>query len=162
MQGKLYLRSATIDDLNILFDWVNEPSVRKNSFNTNIISVEEHKKWLEQVLTDASTELYILLGNDTPIGQVRMAYYNDVWQISYSIAPAYRGQGYGKIIIQLAENALIRGNHVGEKLYAEVKKDNVASQHIFKRLGYSEVLSRHDNAYAYTKVVTKEHTNGIE
>lgn len=162
MQEKIYLRSATIDDVNLLFDWVNEESVRKNSFNTNIISMEEHQAWLERVLTDVNTKLYILQVDDVPIGQVRLVYDKNMWQISYSIALPYRAQGYGKIIIQLAENELIRGGHVGEKLYAEVKADNIASQCIFKKLGYSEVASQHENAFAYTKVITKEKIHGIE
>ena len=154
MQEKLYLRSVTIDDLNLLFEWVNEPAVRKNSFNMNIISMDEHAAWLERVLTDFNTKLYILQEEDTPLGQVRLTYDTNVWQISYSIAPAYRAQGYGKIILQLAENELIRGGHIGEQLYAEVKKDNIASQRIFKKLGYSEVASQHDNAYGYIKTVS--------
>lgn len=156
MQEKLYLRSATIDDLNILFEWVNESTVRHNSFNTNIISMDEHKAWLKRVLADMDTKLFILQQNDTPVGQVRLVFNGDTWQISYSISPAYRGQGYGKIILQLAENELIRDNHVGEKLYAEVKKDNIASQRIFKKLGYGEAASQHDNAYGYLKTVDEK------
>ena len=41
MQEKLYLRSATVDDMNILFDWANEPSVRKNSFNCRFASYSD-------------------------------------------------------------------------------------------------------------------------
>ena len=93
---------------------------------------------------------------------MRLAFYDGKWQISYSVAPAYRGQGYGKIILQLAENELISDGHVGERLYAEVKKDNVASQRIFNKLGYGEAASQHDNAYAYTKIVAKEQTDGIK
>lgn len=156
MQEKLYLRSATIDDVNLLFDWVNEQSVRNNSFNTNKISMEEHQAWLERVLTDVNTKLYILQVDDDSIGQVRLVYDNNIWQISYSIALPYRAQGYGKIILQLAENELIRGGHGGEKLYAEVKADNIASQRIFKQLGYSEVAGQHNKAYGYTKAVSLE------
>lgn len=161
MQGKIYLRSVTIDDLNILFDWVNEPSVRKNSFNNNIISIEEHKSWLEHVLADLNTKLYILQEDDNPVGQVRLVFIDDGWKIRYSIAPVYRGQGYGKIILQLAENELICGGHIGEKLYAEVKTEDIASQCIFKKLGYSETASLQDNAYGYIKVVTVVEDNII-
>ena len=100
--------------------------------------------------------------DDTPIGHIRLAYDSIVWQISYSIAQAYRGQGHGKIILQHAEDELIRVNYVAEKLFAEVKKDNIASQRIFKKLCYSETTSQHDNVYVYTKLVTKAQTNGIE
>lgn len=156
MEEQLFLRPATIDDVDLLFEWVNEPAVRNNSFNTKIISMEEHAAWLERVLTDFYTKLYILQEEDTPIGQVRLAYDTNVWQISYSIAPAYRGQGYGKIILQLAENELIRSSHVGEQLYAEVKKHNIASRRIFKNLGYDEAASKQENAYGYMKVVAEK------
>ena len=156
MEEQLYLRPATRDDLKLLFDWVNEPAVRQNSFNTSAISITEHSDWLESVLDDRDTKLFILQEDATPIGQVRLVRDTNVWQISYSIALPYRAQGYGKIILKLAENELIRGGHVGEKIYAEVKMDNIASQRIFKKLGYRDATSQHDNAYAYIKVVTKE------
>lgn len=156
MEEKLYLRPATRDDLKLLFDWVNEPAVRQNSFNTRAISITEHSDWLESVLDDRDTKLFILQEDATPIGQVRLVRDTNVWQISYSIALPYRAQGYGKIILQLAENELIHGGHVGEKLYAEVKADNIASQCIFKKLGYSEVASQHNNAHGYTKDVAEE------
>lgn len=162
MEEQLYLRPATRDDLKLLFDWVNEPAVRQNSFNTSAISITEHSDWLERVLGDMNTKLFILQEDATPIGQVRLVHDINVWRISYSIALPYRAQGYGKIILQLAENELIRGGHVGEKLYAEVKADNIASQRIFKKLGYVVTGSQHDNAYAYTKIVVKGQADGIK
>lgn len=162
MKGKIYLRPATIDDTKLIFEWANAPDVRHNSFNTDNISWDVHKAWMEGILTNESTLLYILVEDDNHIGQVRLAFKAGKWEISYSIASAFRGHGYGKLILQLAENELIRGNHAGEDLYAEVKMDNIASQRIFKKLGYNEAASQHDNAYAYTKVITKEQKNGIE
>lgn len=156
MEEQLYLRPATRDDLKLLFDWVNEPAVRQNSFNTSAISITEHSDWLESVLDDRDTKLFIIQEDAIPIGQVRLVHDTNVWHISYSIALPYRAQGYGKIILQLAENELIRGGHVGENLYAEVKADNIASRRIFRKLGYSEVAGQHDNAHGYIKDVSLE------
>lgn len=150
--GKLYLRPISCDDAKLLFEWANDFDVRCNSFNSAQNSWDEHKSWIERILGDENILLCILMEDDVPVGQMRLD--KDArWQISYSIAPAYRGQGYGKIILQLAENELICGGHAGEKLYAEVKKDNIASQRIFKKLGYGETASQHDNAYGYIKAV---------
>ena len=96
MEEQLYLRPATRDDLKLLFDWVNELAVRQNSFNTSAISITEHSDWLESVLDDRDTKLFILQEDATPIGQVRLVRDTNAWQISYSIAPTCRGQGYGK------------------------------------------------------------------
>ncbi len=107
MEGNVYLRQAGREDAELFFKWVNEPAVRANSFNTERISWKIHQKWFERALADDEVRIYVLMQDNLPVGQVRLAFENSKWQISYSIASAYRGQGYGKIILLLAENELI-------------------------------------------------------
>ena len=45
-----YLRKATIEDRDLLFQWANDPLVRKNSFSTAEIAYEEHVDWYNRVL----------------------------------------------------------------------------------------------------------------
>ena len=153
MEGNIYLRRADREDVELFFRWVNEPAVRENSFNTDPIHWESHQKWFKKVLADDGVRIYVLMQDNLPVGQVRLVFEDSKWQISYSIASAYRGQGYGKRILQLAENELISNGHTGEKLFAEVKARNTASQRIFNSLGYAESESNHSNAYAYVKVI---------
>ena len=153
MKEKVYLRPATVDDAQLIFDWANDLEVRQNSFSTDDSPWEVHKAWINRILADDSTLLYVLMDDAAPVGQVRLANNNGKWQISYSIASAYRGQGYGKIILKMAENELLTAGHGGEGLYAEVKKDNIASQRIFTGLGYRETDSEHAGALAYTKIL---------
>lgn len=158
MESNVYLRRAGKEDAELFFKWVNEPVVRANSFNTELIPWENHQKWFEKVLADGGVRIYVLMQDNLPVGQVRLSFEDNKWQISYSIASAYRGQGYGKLILQLAENELVITGRAGEKLFAEVKIHNTASQRIFSRLGYVETASNHSNAYAYVKVIgEKEH-----
>ncbi len=152
MKENLYLRPATVDDARLIFEWANDPEVRGNSFNTDDILWDDHLAWFNRTLADESTLLFILMKDDAPVGQVRLAN-SDKWQISYSIASVYRGQGYGKLILQLAENELVVEGHGGEKLYAEVKMDNIASQKIFTGLDYWMSESEHVGALAYVKIV---------
>ena len=158
MSEKKYLRPATLDDAKLFFDWVNEPVVRKNSFNTAPIAWEEHISWFQRALADNDIRIFVLMVEDNPAGQTRLAK-SDCWRISYSIAPAYRGQGYGKLMLQLAENELIDGGHAGEKLWAEVKTDNTASQRIFLGLGYQKIDGQNNEAYTYVKAVEHEKFN---
>lgn len=156
MQKKcVYLRRADSDDVELFFKWANEPAVRANSFNMEPILWENHKTWFGKVLADGGTCMYVLMEDNLPVGQVRLALKDSKWQVSYSIDVSYRGRGYGKIILHLAENELARDGHVGETLFAEVKTDNIASQRIFVKQGYREVVSEHSNAYAYVKVISK-------
>ncbi len=152
MKENLYLRPATVDDARLIFEWANDSEVRENSFNTDDILWDDHLAWFNRTLADESTLLFILMKDDAPVGQVRLAN-SDKWQISYSIASVYRGQGYGKLILQLAENELVVEGHGGEKLYAEVKMDNIASQKIFTGLDYWMSESEHVGALAYVKIV---------
>ena len=152
MKENLYLRRATVDDARLIFEWANDPEVRGNSFNTDDILWDDHLAWFNRTLADESTLLFILMKDDAPVGQVRLAN-SDKWQISYSIASVYRGQGYGKLILQLAENELVVEGHGGEKLYAEVKMDNIASQKIFTGLDYWMSESEHVGALAYVKIM---------
>ena len=157
---EIYLRQAGADDVQLFFQWVNEPAVRENSFNTEPIPWETHQQWFAKTLADDGVRIYVLMADNLPVGQVRLAFEHESWQISYSIATAFRGQGYGKMILQLAENELIRDGHIGESLLAEVKMDNIASKRIFSKLGYQEVQCRRSNAYAYVKEIgIKELTN---
>lgn len=151
-QNDPYLRLATEQDADLLFRWVNDPNVRQNSFHTEPISLGEHRRWLSQIFAAKNARLYILQANDKAIGQVRLVF-ADNWRISYSIASEYRRQGFGKIILQLAENELIKAGYAGEKMLAEVKSDNVVSRRIFRGLGYRETQSHHDGAYDYTKKI---------
>ena len=41
---KYYLRNNCKDDIDLLFVWANDFSVRQNSFNSKQISYEEHCK----------------------------------------------------------------------------------------------------------------------
>ena len=152
MKENLYLRPATVDDARLIFEWANDSKVRENSFNTDDILWDDHLAWFNRTLADESTLLFILMKDDAPVGQVRLAN-SDKWQISYSIASVYRGQGYGKLILQLAENELVVEGHGGAKLYAEVKMDNIASQKIFTGLDYWMSESEHVGALAYVKIV---------
>ena len=40
-----YLRQADEKDMDLIFQWANEPVVRKNSFTIDMIAYEEHKEW---------------------------------------------------------------------------------------------------------------------
>ena len=67
-----YLKAATEKDINLLFEWTNDPSVRQNSFNSAPIPFEDHQRWFHRVLNDPNTFLYILYDAEVPIGQIRL------------------------------------------------------------------------------------------
>ena len=142
------LRPVNELDVKLLYDWRNDTLVRKNSFNDGLVEYAEHKRWFESALTNSNIFFYILECDEEPIGQVRLNKIDTSCVVSYSIAERYRAQGYGKLILQLLENECVQKN-LAESLIGYVKKENIASQIIFKSLGYTE--SDEGNFYRYEK-----------
>ena len=58
-KNKIELCLATIDDAQLLFDWVNNSDVRRNSLITKRIAWDEHLKWIKSKLQSQS-KIYIL------------------------------------------------------------------------------------------------------
>ena len=68
-----------------------------------MISFEEHKQWFEEKIHSENCEIYIAYEDETPVGQVRLEYEDDIAHISYSVDKNQRGKGYGEKIILSAE-----------------------------------------------------------
>ena len=130
------LRKATMEDMDLLYKWANDTTVRENSFNTEPIPYENHIKWFNKMMNDESVLQFILMEDDTPVGQIRLNIEASEAEIGYSIAADYRGHGYGHQILQLVKSEV--KNHYPEikTLVAKVKPDNVASNKLFQKEGY--------------------------
>ena len=131
-----FLRRATIDDMDLIYDWANDPVVRSNSFNTNSIRYEDHQQWYKNVMEDASVLLYILMDDEIPIGQIRLNIQDSEAEISYSVSAEYRGKGYGKILLELIVDEVKISHPEIKTLLAKVKPDNLASNKLFVDEGY--------------------------
>lgn len=96
-----YLREVRSEDVDLLYHWVNDPMVRKNAFNTDEISYEDHCSWFARCLQREDVKIYILVKKGILVGQVRLNIENGEALIDYSIASEHRGRGLGRDIIEL-------------------------------------------------------------
>lgn len=152
---KIWSRKATESDSSLLLLWRNDPVVRKNSFNSNPITPEEHSEWLKKCLASVEVEIYLYFIDEEPLGQVRLNYEKDFAIISYSIAEPYRGFGFGREIVRDIE-LLIRRNHSETKYFiGKVKTENIASQKIFEDNQF-ELQAQSDGYYIYRKLLVNE------
>lgn len=133
-----YLRAATIQDMDLLFEWANDAEVRRNSFSSELIPYEEHVQWYEKLLKSPMHRQYIYVCGDMPVGQARIAIDGNNAEISYSIAPQYRGRGYGKRLLKTLPEQVKRDFEYVECMTGYVKTDNLASQKAFLNAGYVE------------------------
>ena len=142
MNNSLRLRKATGADIETLFCWANDKTVRENSFDPHTISFDEHTAWFNQMMSDPNKIQYILVMNDEPVGQIRLTIHETEAEIGYSISKSARGYGYGREIIRLIiEQVKIDYPYV-TKLIAKVKPSNVASYYCFYKNGFEEIYQQ--------------------
>lgn len=138
MNDSLLLRKATEADIEILFCWANDKTVRENSFDSHTISFDEHTAWFNQMMSDPKKVQYIMVMNGEPIGQIRLSISKDEAEISYSISKSARGCGYGREIIRLAIKQVKTDYPHIVKLIGKVKPSNAASYYCFSKNGFEE------------------------
>lgn len=151
---KFELVEATMEDIDLLFEWSNDSECRKNSFNSEKIEYSEHKKWFLNKMSDANCKIYLYVYNDEKIGQVRLELQESSGLIGYSIKKDYRGQGHGSRILSLLENKLENTDDTKIKyLIGKVKIENLASQKVFEKLDYTS--DSKDGYVLYTKTLSR-------
>lgn len=133
-----YLRKATKEDMDLLYQWANDPGVRAHSFSVSEINYEEHQKWFRELLEDPMRRQYIYVYNGEDIGQIRLTITGSEAEIGYSIQRDKRGMGHGKKILKLLAEQIKRDNLEVKRLTAKVKPQNIASQKVFLDTGFVE------------------------
>lgn len=127
----LYLRPADIDDFKLLFLWKNDPDTRAASRSQHLVSLPEHRQWLLRTLGDPWRRLYIAMREQHPVGTVRADFSPDFCELSWTVAPDWRGKGVGGLMVHL----------LAERIYlpvrAEIRPGNTASEQIAMRCGMS-------------------------
>lgn len=159
MDTALYLRKAQISDINILYDWVNDSEVRKNAFNSKLISYQEHVAWFYRMMADPNQMQYILVLGDDPVGQIRLMVNGDEAEIDYSISKTARGCGYGKDIIRLVKEATIADYPLVKRLVGKVKPTNVVSYRCFEKNGFKEKYQQLEYDFNLQENLEKQKNN---
>lgn len=123
---QVYFRKVSAQDEELLLEWRNDKETRKQSFHTAPVTKEKHHEWFEKALKNEKIILLLFVCDGVPIGTVRIEKNDLEADISYSIAPAYRGQGFGREMIHMLLDYAQNLNIV--HLQAQVKVDNLISQ----------------------------------
>lgn len=134
-----FLRKATEEDMDLLFNWCNDPVVRKNSFSTTEISYAEHMEWYKKILNRSDCRQYIYMYENKAIGQARITITGEIAEVGYSICADKRHMGHGKNLLKLIKQQVALEFPQIKKIIGKVKTKNVVSQQAFISAGYSEV-----------------------
>jgi len=137
----LIIKEATLDDMMDVYYLSNDPLVRQNSFNTEKIKLEDHKKWYFDKINNKEVFFYVIRDKVTTelISYIRFEKEkNDEYIASLAILEKFRGKGLGYKLLKLVSSEVINKKEVN-KINAFIKPENIASIKTFKKAGYVEI-----------------------
>jgi RimJ/RimL family protein N-acetyltransferase len=131
-------RFADINDAKLYFDWANDTTVRKNSYQKDPISFENHIKWFTNKLNSPDCFFYLFLAEGSvPAGQVRIDKSGDEIIIGISIDEKFRGKHLGsEMLIQASDDYLMKFPEAVISAY--IKEDNISSIKAFEKAGFKD------------------------
>jgi RimJ/RimL family protein N-acetyltransferase len=133
----LSIRKVEEKDIQLLFEWANDPMVRKNSLNSNKISWEEHVKWFRSKLNDGNSYFYMVVNAQGELTAFVRFEKKDRWFAGIVVAPESQGRGIGKDALGRSIDEFFKC--VREPIYAQIKRSNVASIKVFEYNDFSKV-----------------------
>lgn len=132
------LRRARQEDCLMLWEWANDPEVRRQAFDPQPIPKESHILWFNDKLADPNCAIYIVEADDgQAVGQVRFDLHREdgTAVIDFSIDATIRGHGFGSAALREASR-LFMDNHPVTSVSGLVKPENVASLRAFEKAGF--------------------------
>jgi RimJ/RimL family protein N-acetyltransferase len=136
---QIALRPACVDDAQLLFDWVNEPSSLAGKLRTNeAIDWATHVAWFESRCDSEDCQIWLaeLAPDSNLVGQVRAERFNDRLEIDIFVSRESRSMGIAGEILRQAE-ALAKERFDEDYIFACVRHGNLASQRLFLGVGYT-------------------------
>jgi RimJ/RimL family protein N-acetyltransferase len=113
------------------------------SFSQDEIAWQDHCAWYRRRLNDSETEMYVAELRGLPVGQVRLQLTEGEVSLSYSLDALVRGRGLGHVMVDRAMQRRVQWRD--REVVARVRVDNVPSNRIFRRLGWSEIRESDDS-----------------
>jgi RimJ/RimL family protein N-acetyltransferase len=139
------VRRAHENDGFLLWLWANNTETRKNSFTPQSIAWWTHEQWYGRILKSPDCRIWILEHRHIPVGQIRYERLNAATaQISFSVAPRFRGKGMGARLLDLT--MVMAGRELGVNYAQGVTfADNEASRRAFLRANFRPVEEKSIN-----------------
>lgn len=143
----LRVRVAGRSDVRLVWDWANDPAVRRNSFSSDHIPWTDHVAWFGRMQQEPDRLLLIGELPDGPdVGLVRFEPDSGGgYALAVVVAREYRGRGLASPLITAAV-ARWRTDHPSAVLRARIKVTNRPSINAFVRAGFVEVEDDENHA----------------
>lgn len=136
------LRRATADDIMLVFGWINDEEVRKQSYHQEFITIDQHKVWFDAIVNNRDEYYYIFEVDGKPAGQMRFDLKGTGLMMHNLVARDFRGRGLNVVLMRTAIERVLNDARVGiTDLYGYIKTANVGSWEVFRNLPFKRELS---------------------
>ena len=152
MVAKRDIRPATLEDGALLRAWVNaDDSLKWKKDTKSLISTDEHVAWLQCRLADPFTQIWIVLHDDTPSGQVRLEKKGDFIYVDIYVTVGARGIGLASFALHESINRYTK--LFGSKTFcAIVNPENEMSGKLFLKNGFQKAADETDYWLKFIRV----------
>ena len=135
---KTRVRKIKFTDKADVLKWRNNRNTRKNSLNTNTVTLEEHSIWFKKIMDGSGYISFMLEVNDVKAGFVSyQKKSNNEFYTSINLNPDYRGKNLGSKFLNLTSKKLIMNGFIGT-FNAKIKHGNLSSEKTFNNAGYEK------------------------
>jgi RimJ/RimL family protein N-acetyltransferase len=150
----LIFKSVTLDDAELIWNWIIDEAVKSASFSNKDISLSEHREWVKNKINSIDTQLLLVLEDNQALGQIRIDQSSSGTYLSIVLAPQARGRGLG---VEILNTAVARIAKDGIKeIFAQIRQDNLRSQKAFERAGFNRIADLEQNqikGFLYRRLV---------
>jgi len=131
-----WLREVRDEDCKRLWEWANDPDVRKRSYDSAPIPWSDHQDWFDHKIASPSCVIYIAELRSKAVGQIRFDVDKHVATVSVVVAPGCRGEGIGTKLIREGSERFLYQYSGAKRVDAYIKTENAPSVRAFKKAGY--------------------------
>lgn len=135
---EIKIRPATIDDVEIVFKWRNDPFIVARASSQRLVQWDEHQEWFRKSVGAHNRRIFIVQNSYQPIGQVRFDRLNESQcTISVYLLQEFTGKGVGiRVICDACD--LIFNIWPLKEIIACVRLDNLRAYSAFIKAGFIE------------------------
>lgn len=142
IKHKLSIRQVTKQDNSALLKWANDIETRNCSLNPSRITSYQHKEWFNKIFKerDSNPALICLKNGRSRVGVIRftrLAKRAKYWEIHFTVAPRYRGQGFSKPMLERALGWFCQ-TKPEQVVHARVSALNHKSLNVLQSLGFKK------------------------
>ena len=146
-KGHIFLRKATFNDAQDLFNLANETIVRENSFSSERIEWSNHTKWLNEKLENNTCEFFIVECLGEFAGQVHFDINPEQSEavINISLIGKRRGLRLSSFVITNSIRKLLKFRRDVKFVKAYIKAGNITSVKSFISAGFRFLQNGYSN-----------------